>query len=156
RRRRHRSYPRAPGRHGDCCAWRRPHRANERNLGRRAVSARPILLDTHAAIWLPDKGRLSDAAEDALQEAQRDGLEVFLSPISAWELGMLTAHGKIALPTAPMSWLEALVESGLLWAPLSPEVLVGSSFLPGQLHGDPADRLLAATARTFDFRLMTR
>jgi PIN domain nuclease of toxin-antitoxin system len=56
----------------------------------------------------------------------------------------------------PGSWFQALVESGLKWAPLTPEVLIDSSFLPGTIHGDPADRILAATARAFGYRLMTR
>ena len=120
------------------------------------MSGRPILLDTHAAIWLPDKGKLSDPAEEELQTAQRESLPIYLSPITVWEIGMLVAHGRVALPTPPAPWLEALIASGLRWAPLSPEVLINSAFLPGRLHGDPADRILAATARAFDFRLMTR
>ena len=68
----------------------------------------------------------------------------------------MVARGRVALPIPPGAWLKAMTEAGLAWASLSPEVLVASSFLPGELHGDPADRILVATARTFGRRLMTR
>ncbi len=120
------------------------------------MSPRPILLDTHAAVWLPDSGKLSNGAEDELQKAQCDRVAVYLSPISAWEVGILVARGRIALPIPPANWFDGLIKGGLAWAPLSPEILISSSLLPGRIHGDPADRVLAATARAFDFRLMTR
>lgn len=69
---------------------------------------------------------------------------------------MLVARGRIALPLPPPSWFEGLVQAGVRWAPLTPQVLIDASFLPGRIHGDPADRILAATARAFGYRLMTR
>lgn len=56
----------------------------------------------------------------------------------------------------PAAWFESLIGAGLRWASLTPEVLIDSSFLPGEIHGDPADRILVATARAFGCRLMTR
>ena len=69
---------------------------------------------------------------------------------------MLVARSRLALPLSPASWFDGLVQSGVRWAPLPPEVLIAASFLPGKIHGDPADRILAATARAFGYRLMTR
>ena len=69
---------------------------------------------------------------------------------------MLVARGRLALPLPAASWFDQLAESGVGWAPLTPQVLVDASFLPGRIHGDPADRILAATARAFGYRLMTR
>ena len=120
------------------------------------MTSRPILLDTHAALWLPDQGKLTATAEEELRRAQRDSIAVFVSPITAWEVGMLVARGRVALPAPPGPWLDGLVQSGLAWAPLPPSILIASSFLPGRIHGDPADRVLAATARAYDLRLMTR
>ncbi len=120
------------------------------------MTDRPILLDTHAALWLADTDRLSEAAIAALDFAQEDDVAVLLSPISAWELGLLVSKGRVAITAQPEPWLDALIDDGLGWAPLTPHVLVSASFLPGNLHGDPADRILAATARAFDYRLMTR
>ncbi len=120
------------------------------------MTPRPILLDTHAAIWLTEPARFSATAKTELQLAQEDQTAVLISPISAWEVGLLVARNRLALAMAPANWFEALIASGLRWAPLTPDVLVQSSFLPGQIRGDPADRILAATARAFNYRLMTR
>lgn len=59
------------------------------------------------------------------------------------------------MPT--QSWFERLLRvPGAYLAPMPPEVLIASSELPGDLHKDPADRILAATARRYGYRLMTR
>ena len=83
-------------------------------------------------------------------------IPVLISPITAWELGLLIARRRIALPSAPVDWLNELIAAGSSWAPLTPQVLADASFLPGTIHRDPADRILAATARAFGYRLMTR
>lgn len=51
---------------------------------------------------------------------------------------------------------EVIATPGVRVEALSPEVLIESSFLPGMLHRDPADRILIATARTYDLTLVTR
>lgn len=114
------------------------------------MSELPILLDTHAVLWVTN-GALSSQALELL-----DAAAVFISPISAWEVGLLVARGRLALPLAPADWFNEALGAGLTWAPLTPQVLVAASFLPGPIHGDPADRILAATARAFGYRLMTR
>ena len=65
-------------------------------------------------------------------------------------------RGRLALRLPPKAWFRELSEAGVRIAPLTPEVMIDSSFLPGNLHRDPADRILAATAREFGYRLMTR
>lgn len=117
---------------------------------------RPILLDTHAVIWTTSPGELSAEAEAELDATWRERAAVYVSPISAWEVGLLVARRRVALPMTPASWFETLIASGLRWASLSPQILIDSSFLPGEIHGDPADRILVATARAFGYRLMTR
>jgi PIN domain nuclease of toxin-antitoxin system len=91
-----------------------------------------------------------------MDEAEAEGAGVFVSPISAWEIAMLVAGCRLALSAEPEVWFRALLDAGIGLAPLTPEVLSRSSFLPGEIHGDPADRILASTARMFDYRLMTR
>ncbi len=120
------------------------------------MTARPILLDTHVALWLSEGGILTARAQRELETADAEGTPILISPITAWEIGLLAAQGRLALPLPPDAWCRALVEEGLSWAPLTPEVLVASSFLPGEVHGDQADRVLVATARAFNYRLMTR
>jgi len=116
----------------------------------------PILLDTCAALWTTEAPGWSKAAEQAITEADRTGVPVYVSPISAWEVGLLVARGRLALRLPPKLWFRELSDAGIRTAALTPDVFVDASFLPGDLHKDPADRILAATARTFGYRLMTR
>jgi PIN domain nuclease of toxin-antitoxin system len=119
------------------------------------VSGRPILLDTCAALWLANDERLAAEAEAALEAAaEAEGL--LISPITAWEIGVLVSRGRITLSRPPHVWFDEMIESGVQLAPMPPAVLLESSFLPGARFGDPADRILAATARAYSYRLMTR
>jgi PIN domain nuclease of toxin-antitoxin system len=116
----------------------------------------PFLLDTCAAMWIVS-GEIPQQAADALSEARVAGLLAYVSPITAWEVGMLASKGRFRSPYTPQRWFEQLMsKSDTELAELSPKVLLESSFLPGNLHRDPADRIIAATAREFGFTVMTR
>lgn len=117
---------------------------------------RPILLDTCALIWLAEGSPLTPSAEAALQDAQSAGAALVVSPITAWEIGMLVAKGRLALTMPPLAWFQSVLDVGIELAELGPEILIGSSSLPGPELRDPADRIIAATARAFNYRLMTR
>ena len=116
----------------------------------------PILLDTCALIWLGNHSRLSAAAETSLQEAGATLGAIAVSPISAWEIGQLVSRGRLALMLAPTEWFQAALAGGITLAPMPPEVLVAASFLPSPALRDPGDRIIAATARHYRYRLMTR
>ena len=116
--------------------------------------SRPVLLDTCALIWMIDDGKITREAEAALAEAEPGGLVV--SPISAWEIGLLASRGRLFLSVEPRDWFRQALDAGLTLAPMPPEVLIASSFLPGNSLRDPSDRIIAATARAFRYRLMTR
>ena len=119
--------------------------------------AASLLLDTCAAIWITENEELSDEAVDAMDAAYRAGAQVFVSPITAWERGLLSAGGKLRSPIQPLVWFERLIrDAKLAIAPLTPAILVDSSFLPGNIHRDPADRILISTARALDLMLITR
>jgi PIN domain nuclease of toxin-antitoxin system len=119
--------------------------------------AASLLLDTCAAIWITENEELSDEAVNAMDFAYTEGLPVFVSPITAWERGLLSASGRLRSPVQPLVWFERLVrDAKLAIAPMTPAILVDSSFLPGQIHRDPADRILIATARALDLTLITR
>ena len=117
---------------------------------------RPILLDTCATIWLASKAELSVGALSELETAQGLDGGILVSPITAWEIGTLVSRGRLALTLDPAAWFQALLASGVGLAEMSPDVLIASAFLPGSILRDPADRILAATARAFSYRLMTR
>lgn len=118
--------------------------------------SRPILLDTCALLWVANNETLRGEAEVALQEMASFVDGVLISPISAWEIGQLASRGRLRLPIEPLRWFERNLDRGMALAPLPISVLVASSFLPGVRLRDPADKILAATAREFGFRLMTR
>jgi len=117
----------------------------------------PILLDTCAAIWLAEGQSLSQAAQEALAESSGMGADAFVSPITAWEVGMLVTKGRLNLPLAPLAWFEGLLaQPQIALADISARILVASSFLPGDPPNDPMDRIMAATARESGFCLITR
>lgn len=120
-------------------------------------SQRPILLDTCTAIWLVHGDALNSPGREALESAFNAGGPVAVSPITAWEIGNLVAKGRLRISMQALRWFEALLElPGMSLADMPPEVLIASAFLPGQPPADPADRILAATAREYGYRLVTR
>ena len=117
---------------------------------------RPILLDTCALLWVANNGPLKAEAEQELEALKESPGAILVSPISSWEIGQLVARGRLALPMDPLSWFQAVLGSGVILSEMPPSVLVASSFLPGPALRDPADKIIAATARTYGYRLMTR
>jgi PIN domain nuclease of toxin-antitoxin system len=70
---------------------------------------------------------------------------------------MLEKHGRVALPMNLQTWIgDALSKPGISVAPLTPEIAIESVHLPGDFHGDPADRMLIATARVLGATLLTK
>lgn len=117
----------------------------------------PLLLDTCALILLNQKTHIAAAAVAAMRAAHDGKGTTYVSPASAWEIGMLAARGRLQLLIKPERWFAALFEvPGVALAALSPEVLVASSSLPGAPPDDPIDRVLAATARELGATLITR
>ena len=116
-----------------------------------------LLLDTCAVIWIANDQPLGEDARHAIAGALQADEPVFISPISAWEIGLLASRGRITLQMSPQKWFERLMEApGVRLADMPPSVLVASSFLPGDSPKDPADRIIAATAREYDYRVVTR
>ena len=119
--------------------------------------SQPILLDTCAAIYIMEKAPMRQAAVDAIDEAYDCGAKVFVSPVTAWEAGMLASKGRFRSRYSAQRWWSLLIDqSQIALAELSAQVLLESSFLPGQIHRDPMDRIIAATAREYGFTVMTR
>ncbi len=117
----------------------------------------PLLWDTCAAIWIYEKARLSQAALDAIGRAYHEGAPSYVSPITAWEVGMLASRGRLQLLIRPDRWFANLFEvPGVRLADMSPDLLIASSYLPGRPPKDPTDRIIAATARELGATLVTR
>ena len=117
-----------------------------------------LLLDTHCWVWmqLGLTGRFAAASLRTIERAARSG-EIGVSIISVWEVGRLEAKGRLELRMNCVEWIRAaLATPGLSLIPLSPEIAIESSRLPGSFQGDPADRILMATARVTGAKLMTK
>lgn len=116
-----------------------------------------LLLDTCAIVWVAGNHPIAEAARIALSEALGADESIFVSPISAWELGLLTARGRLSLHMSAERWFDELLKApGLRLADMPPQVLIASSFLPGAHPKDPADRIILATAREYGYRVVTR
>jgi PIN domain nuclease of toxin-antitoxin system len=117
----------------------------------------PVLLDTCAALWLTQADRVARTAIKLLNEVRDSGAITYISPISAWEVGQLVSRSRLQLLMTPQRWFSRLFEApNVLLANMSPDLLIASSFLPGKPPRDPADRILAATARDLGATLITR
>jgi PIN domain nuclease of toxin-antitoxin system len=117
-----------------------------------------VLLDTHFWIWqqFGVRHNSSPATWTAIEAAAASGT-LLLSVISVWEVGLLDSKKRLELFTPCEQWVhEALATPGLTLVPLTPEIAVHSTRLPGNFHSDPADRIIAATARIMGARLATR
>jgi PIN domain nuclease of toxin-antitoxin system len=117
----------------------------------------PILLDTCAVIWIAEGEKLAQPAINLLDAAAEEAVTTYVSPISAWEVGLLAARNRLQLLITPQRWFQRVFETpNVLLAKMSPELLIDSSFLPGKPPRDPADRIIAATARDYGATVITR
>lgn len=106
-------------------------------------------------LFLANDSPMDAEARWEISEAAYDG-RLYLSPMSAWEIGMGVAKGRISLPLAPLDFVERFIDRmQAKLSPLTPAILISSSNLPGRVHGDPMDRILIATARALDMVLVT-
>ncbi len=123
------------------------------SAGRRRSQGAPYLLDTHIWFWhLTRSDRLRRAQREAIDDSPGD---LWLSPVSIWELGLLAARGRVRLEHGLRDWTGK--STGALPvrdAALTREVAVVTHELPFA-HADPADRFLAATALVYELTLVT-
>lgn len=113
-----------------------------------------LILDTHALLWLlHDDAKLGKKAAATAQKAlEHEKLAV--SAISFWEIGMLAAKGRLEFELPLKEWRVEVLRLGIQEWPVTGEIGVLANELTG-LHGDPADRLIAATALTYRAGLLT-
>jgi PIN domain nuclease of toxin-antitoxin system len=116
-----------------------------------------IVLDTHAWLWLSlEPRRLSSAATAAIRRAANDG-GLAIASISLWEVAMMLVRGRVIPHGTPESWLGALVDrSGVTVKEITPSIAALATHFPDSFPADPADRLIAATARAEGMPLVSR
>ena len=116
----------------------------------------PLLLDSHVWLWLTSAQ--ADLKQAVLEECELAGASnlIFISPISMWEVTLKHSRGKLALDRPVRDWLiHASAIPGLQFAPITPSIAAECAELPAAFHGDAADRILAATARSEGLTLVT-
>ncbi|MBY0544442.1 MAG: type II toxin-antitoxin system VapC family toxin [Gammaproteobacteria bacterium] len=116
-----------------------------------------LLLDTHIFLWLMGGDlSLSDEVKNKITQAAKTNT-LAISAISLWEIAMLANRQRITLHQPVRDWIhDALKTPGLTLLDLSPDILCESTALPGELHKDPANRMIIATARIHHALLLTR
>jgi PIN domain nuclease of toxin-antitoxin system len=115
-----------------------------------------LLLDTHTLVWSINEGpKLGKGAKESIRIGGDEG-RILVSAITPWEIALLVSKGRLTLGTDVMGWVrDALTIPGLTLVPLEPEIAVSSTRLPFEMHPDPADRILVATARHLGATLVT-
>jgi PIN domain nuclease of toxin-antitoxin system len=112
-----------------------------------------VVLDTHTILWWhAESDRLSDVALRAIAGAP----VVLVSPISFWEIAMLVQKGRVALDRPTAVWVSDFQSTDRVEiADLTPAIAVRAAEL-SDIHGDPADRILVATAGALGLPLVTK
>ncbi|MEM1271696.1 MAG: type II toxin-antitoxin system VapC family toxin [Bacteroidota bacterium] len=112
-----------------------------------------IVFDTHTWVrWAEGGAHLTAAQREAIEDAGQLGVSV----ISVWEVAKLAASGRLELDRPAHDWIkDALRRPRLILVPLTPEMAAESAALPGTPPTDPADQIIAATARVLEARLLT-
>ncbi|GAB4459786.1 MAG: type II toxin-antitoxin system VapC family toxin [Anaerolineae bacterium] len=114
-----------------------------------------IVLDTHTWIWwVDDHPKLPQSHRQTIAASQTDGVGV--SAISCWEVAKLVELGRLKLTISVKDWInQALQYPGVRLLPLTPEIAIESTQLPGEFQRDPADQIIVATARIWGCPLVT-
>ena len=114
-----------------------------------------IVLDSHVWVWwVHGDERLTATQREAISAAEADVIGI--SAISCWEVAKLVERGRLEFPCTLEEWFEqALAYPGVRLLPLTPEIAIESTRLPGGFHRDPADQMIAATARVYGCPLVT-
>lgn len=113
-----------------------------------------LILDTHVLVWL-DEGnpRLGKTALQTINESLANS-QLGVATISFWEVAMLIEKQRLAMQTELADWRFELLQAGLLEIPLRGTTAIRAGQLP-LFHGDPADRMIVATAIENGATLMT-
>lgn len=116
-----------------------------------------IVLDTHVWIWWVSGSADLPRRLARLIERRIETEPVWVSSISVWEVALLVKRGRLQLTMATADWIErSEALPSLRFAPVDNRIALRSMLLPEPLHGDPADRIIIATALQLGATLITR
>ncbi len=104
-----------------------------------------MLLDTHTLVWLDEGNSRLGKQALSLIDLSLQSKELFVSSISFWEVAMLVEKSRLEMHMSVALWRQNLIENGLQEIALSGNIAIQSAILK-DFHGDPADRMIVATA----------
>ena len=115
-----------------------------------------VVMDTHIWWWaISERAQLSRRARSLLAKTPPE--QRVIASISIWEFAMMVTRGRIQLTISPDEWLDyAISKTGITILNLDSRTALESCNLPGKFHKDPADRIIVATARIHQAKLITR
>ena len=113
-----------------------------------------ILIDTHVAIWIATSSGLLGPKSRALIASAAGEDRLLVSAISFWEIALLASKRRLSVATASSELRLQLIDAGVMELPLTGPIAILAAELE-KLHGDPADRFIAATAVIHGAALMT-
>jgi len=116
-----------------------------------------IILDTHAWLWwVSNPALLSQNAQKAIDTAVSEKA-VYISTISSWEVALLASKGRLKLSLDVPDWIDKTEALPFVnFIEINNRISVKSVQLPGNLHADPADRIIVASALTMDATIITK
>lgn len=109
-------------------------------MGRNEV----ILIDTHVAIWIATETGFIGPKSKALIDSAAMEERLLISAISFWEVALLVSKRRLSIGKTPSELRQELLDAGVTELPLTGPIAILAAEL--KLHGDPADRIIAATA----------
>jgi PIN domain nuclease of toxin-antitoxin system len=117
----------------------------------------PLIVDTHILVWsILQPEALTEDIHKRIALAQENN-ELLISSMTLWEIAMLTFKRRINIYEPIKDFLESVVSiHGLSVKDLTPEIAAESILLADNFHGDPADRIIAATTKVYGATLITR
>lgn len=112
-----------------------------------------VLLDTCVLLWLAsEQSALTERVKKTLLDHAGN---LYISSISAFEIAIKVKKGKMELPLPPTEWIQdALRLHGIEEIPVNAEIAAASATLP-DIHNDPCDRIILATARVHNMPIVT-
>jgi len=119
-------------------------------------NAQMIVLDTHVLLWwVSNPEQLSKKARSTIERTISEG-SIYISSISAWEIAMLIERKRLALTMDVKDWItrcEAIPY--IKFVPVTNGIAIKAVQLTGDIHNDPADRIIVATALSMGVALVT-
>jgi PIN domain nuclease of toxin-antitoxin system len=116
-----------------------------------------IVLDTHAWVWwVSGPESLSPTARQRIDDEANEN-PIYISSFSCWEVAMLVKKGRLELTLSVEEWIARSESLPFFrFVPVNNQIAVLSNHLPAELHEDPADRIIIATALVLGGTLITR